>query len=148
MITDTPLCITEKGTQYIFFFFQKVFLLSVNTHTVLSLLNSYSKHHNMKCVSPNENYGCFHNCGDIITLTSIGTFQLPETSDLAPESSDMKRLLNPKVLVTCATLQYLIKFDVSVRCFHEKQLSTSHDQTQYWHGVDVNWIFVITNGYY
>ena len=76
----------------------------------------------MKCISPNENCGCFHNCGDIITLTSIGTFKLPETSDLAPktESSDMKRLLNPKVFVTCGTLRYLIKFDVSVRCFYEK----------------------------
>ena len=31
MITDTP---SEKGTQYTFFF-QKVFLLSVNTHTVI-----------------------------------------------------------------------------------------------------------------
>ena len=34
MITDTPLCVTEKVIQYIFFF-QKVFLFSVNTHTVI-----------------------------------------------------------------------------------------------------------------
>ena len=89
----------------------------------------------MKCVSPNENCGCFHICGDIITLTSIGTFQLPETSDLAPESSDMKRLLNPKVLVTCGTLRYVIKFDVSIqKMLHISRKNSfqpvmSHDQS-------------------
>ena len=58
-----------------------------------------------------------------------------------PQSSDMKRLLNPKVLVTCGTLRYAIKFDVSIqKMLHISRKNSfqpvmSHDQS-----IGMEWI--------